>query len=207
MTLQRKLQIAALLLICSLIAALYFVGIALRNEKIDKARIVNNLAIVSGQKAAAEMQVQTVKEYSKSQTAKNDSILKLLKIKPKDIQYQVEIQDNKVDTNRHIAPLKPAEPIKIHDTLFVAKQFEFNEPCYYIKGFTALNFAGITEYKNKDKITIFLTKDYNHRFLFFRWDMFMVAKAYSQCNNDTISVMRYLHVVKNQSAWVSETLK
>jgi hypothetical protein len=200
---QKLIQILLAVIILWIATAAVFTHI-LKSKKTEIDRLSNNVTALAEEKA--RMQVLTLKEY-KRRDAENDSLREKLKIRAKDVKYQVEIKYNYRDTFIHSTPLGPVEKIPIHDTIYPAKEFIFDEPCYYIRGFQLLNFEAITEHISRDKLTIFMDRSYEKKFLWFRWSPYMTVKAYSECKGDTVAIEKFYHIVKNKAAWRQERVK
>ena len=160
-----------------------------KNNKLseDIKRYGNNYqALVQN---SAIQQELTRSQYKEFYANKEDSLLKLLNIKQKNVVNIVKIKYNYIDTFvTHIQ----FDTVKVK--IVGEETFNIPKECYIIKGKINKDGVYINSIKNIDNLTYFLYKSYHKKFLCFKWQPYYEAKVYSECKKDTMVIETNLKI-------------
>jgi len=157
------------------------------NLKRDNYRQANNVIALA--KNSSIQQELTKSEYKEFYAAKEDSLLKALKIKQNKVTNIVKVVYNYKDTT--ITHIK-LDTIKIKIT--GTESFIIPKDCFTIKGKIDKTGITINSVENNDKLTYILYKSYHKKFLFFHWKPYYESKIYSECKKDTMSIQTNLKI-------------
>lgn len=138
-----------------------------------------------------------------------DSIARLIKIKPKQLQNIIVNNYHYHNDSTHSAPLQPIDPdININSDITIDSDINKKDTLYFkvpincgeIKGRVINNIkVDITRVELQDKLHTYLygiTR--KHKFLFIKWGDWVVSNAatYSECMKDTINVEKNIKIIK-----------
>lgn len=169
--------------------------------KQDVERLSNNQIALTLQHSR---ELEVTKNEFKRLFHKEDSIAQLVGIKPSQVQQvivnnyhykdstvvNVPYQDStKTDTMKFIAPLgcmKVEGYVTKKGVTFTNEEFNDKFHTFLYK----INNKRIS-FRNKDKI------NYDHSFLFLKWNKHFDVKTYSECKQDTVSVETNIKVINN----------
>jgi hypothetical protein len=176
-----------LFLYCVIGGLVYFwyVGDKKKNEKIDM--------LASNQIALTEQfsrQLQLTSQDFQRIYHKEDSIAKLVGIKPSQLQTVIVNNYHYKDSTTNYIPYKDTTK---QDTM------KFIAPlgCMKVEGYTTKSGVVFTNKEYNDILHTFLYKRYDHKFLFFKWGKYIDAKVYSECKKDTVSVEKNIKIIDN----------
>lgn len=153
----------------------------------ENARLTNNITAL---KIDHNRQLIITKgELNKFYGYKIDSLTKALGIKMKNVKNIVVTKYVYKDTT--IAHLT-FDTVKISNK----ETFLFQKNCLIVDG--VIDSTGIT-FDNvilQDKLTTFLYKDYEKKFLFIKWKPYYTSKIYSECLKEIVEVETNIKVIK-----------
>jgi len=161
---------------------------AIQHAKEIKVLNKNYEAVVYDSHIQQSLTLSQYKKYNSDL----DSLGKLLKIRPKDIQHVIQTKYVFKDSiQEHV------KYIYTKDTISKTINFIASKDCYTVRGTSSNDTVRLTKIELNDILTTFMYKTYEHKFLFIRWSKYYTAKVYSACMHDTISVTRNIKIVKN----------
>ena len=108
---------------------------------------------------------------------KEDSIMQLIKIKPKQIEQVVINNYHYKDSTTNYIPYK--DSISQDTMKFIAPL-----GCIQVEGYTTKKGIVFTNKDFHDILHTFLYKRYDHKFLFIKWGKYIDAKVYSECKKE-----------------------
>ena len=157
--------------------------------KQDVNRLQNNVVALSIDQSI--QQQMTIGEFKKLQH-KEDSIAKIIGIKPNQLQNIIVNNYHYKDTTIVEIPLQPKDSIS-KDTL----QFIASIKCTKIEGEVINNKkVRIINIELNDTLHTFVYKKYNNRFLFIKWNKYYDAITYSECTKKNINVEKNIKIIK-----------
>jgi hypothetical protein len=180
------LILLALLTIC--LISLYGLSKLYQHEKEERKRYNNNMIALIEDKN--RQQALTVNEL-KSLYPKYDSLAKVLNIKTKHITNIIETQYRFKDSTIINTVLKK-------DSISEKAYFTLKEKCYNFSGFIKKDTISFTNREFSDNLTTFLYKDWEKKYLWglLKFKPYYTSKVYSECMQDTISVINNIKVIK-----------
>jgi hypothetical protein len=180
------LILLAVLTIC--LIALYGLFKLYQHEKEERKRYHDNITALIEDKN--RQQALTMNEL-KTLYPKYDSLAKALNIKTKYITDIINTQYRFKDSTITNVVLKK-------DNISEKAYFTLNEKCYKLSGFIKKDSISFTNKEFKDNLTTFLYKDWNKKYLWglLKFKPYYTSKVYSECMQDTISVMNNIKVIK-----------
>ncbi len=158
------------------------------NEKAERKRFNDNYVAVLSDKS--RQQELTAKELEKLYP-KYDSLAEVLKIKTKFI-------TNIIETKYKFRDSVVTTSILRKDSVSEKSYFSLKEKCYNLSGYIKKDSIAFTNKEFNDKLTTFLYKDYEHKYLWglFKFKPYYTAKVYSDCMKDTVSVLNNIKIKK-----------
>ncbi len=174
------------LLLC--ITSIYGLFKLYQNEKSERKRFNDNYVAVMADKS--RQQELTAKELAKLYP-KYDSLANELNIKTKRITNIIETKYNFRDSVITSSILRK-------DSISEKSYFSLKEKCYNLSGYIKKDSIAFTNKEFNDKLTTFLYKDYEHKYLWglFKFKPYYTAKVYSDCMKDTVSVLNNIKIKK-----------
>jgi hypothetical protein len=185
---RNKIIIGLAIVVLFLFTSLGLVFKLYQNEKSERKRFNDNYVAVLTDKS--RQQELTAKELEKLYP-KYDSLAEVLKIKTKSITNIIEtkynFRDSVVTTN-----------VLRKDSVSEKSYFSLKEKCYNLSGYIKKDSIAFTNKEFNDKLTTFLYKDYEHKYLWglFKFKPYYTAKVYSDCMKDTVSVLNNIKIKK-----------
>jgi hypothetical protein len=157
-------------------------------EKAERKRFNDNYVAVLTDKS--RQQELTAKELQKLYP-KYDSLANALSIKTKKITNIIETKYNFRDSVLTTTILKK-------DSISEKSYFSLKEKCYNLSGYIKKDSIAFTDKEFNDKLTTFLYKDYEHKYLWglFKFNPYYTAKVYSDCMKDTVSILNNIKIKK-----------
>jgi hypothetical protein len=152
-------------------------------------RLENNQIALTTQQSI--QQQVTVGEFKKLHS-KEDSIAKLVGLKPNQIQNVIVNNYHYKDTTIVEVPLQPKDSLSRDTLSFVAP---IN--CMQVKGEVINNKkVRILDVELNDKLHTFVYKKYNNKFLFIKWNKYYDVITYSECMKKNINVEQNIKIIK-----------
>jgi hypothetical protein len=188
MTIRSKITLILLAALTICLIALYGLFKLYQHEKEERKRYNNNMIALIEDKN--RQQALTVSEL-KTLYPKYDSLAKVLNIKTKFVTDIIETQYRFKDSTITNTILKK-------DSISEKAYFTLNEKCYKLSGFIKKDSISFTNKEFKDNLTIFLYKDWEKKYLWglLKFKPYYTSKVYSECMQDTISVINNIKVIK-----------
>lgn len=177
-----------LLVLTICLIALYGLFKLYQHEKEERKRYNNNVIALIEDKN--RQQIFTANELKKLYP-KYDSLAKILNIKTKRITDIIETQYRFKDSTITNTILKK-------DSISEKAYFTLKEKCYTFSGFVKKDSISFTNKEFKDNLTTFLYKDWEKKYLWglLKFKPYFTSKVYSECMQDTISVINNIKVIK-----------
>ena len=159
-------------------------------EKSERKRFSDNYAAILTNKA--NEQELTFKEL-KNLYPKYDSIAKELSIKTKNI-------TNIIETHYHFRDTLITKSILKKDSISEKRYFSVSAKCYNFSGYVNIDTITISKKEFKDNLITILYKDWKHRYFFnlIKTNPFYSAKTYSECMQDTVSIVNNIKIIKHK---------
>lgn len=171
-----------------------------KNEKLD--RLENNQIALTEQYSR---QLQLTRQDFQRIYHKEDSIAKLVGIKPKQLETVIVNNYHYKDSTVVNVPYQK-DSIKSDTLKFIAPL-----GCMSVEGYTTKSGIVFTGKEYNDIIHTFLYKvtnkklsfrskgkiGFDHSFLFIKWNNHIDVKTYSECKQDTIKVERNIKIINN----------
>lgn len=169
--------------VIAIVLLLYLDNKYLRSEV---SRLNNNVQAIKLDNARQqELTKSEFKDYYKHL----DSIANKLQIKTKNITNVIVTKYNVKDTViKHY--------VTKYDSITNSHHFDIQADCYTIRGYYNNDDITTTYITSQDKQDIFLYKAFKKRFLFIKWSPYYTAKVYSECKQDTVSVIQNIKILK-----------
>lgn len=188
MTIRSKIILILIAVLTICLIALYGLFKLYQHEKEERKRYSDNITALIEDKN--RQQALTVKEL-KTLYPKYDSLAKVLNIKTKFITNIIETQYRFKDSTITNIVLK-------RDSISEKAYFTLNEKCYKLSGFIKKDSISFTNKEFKDNLTTFLYKDWDKKYLWglLKFKPYYTSKIYSECMQDTISVINNIKVIK-----------
>lgn len=185
---KNKIIIVLVIVMLFLFTSLGLVFKLYQNEKEERKRFNDNYTAVLMDKS--RQQELTAKELEKLYP-KYDSLANVLNIKTKLI-------TNIIETKYKFRDSVVTSSVLRKDSISEKSYFNLNEKCYKLSGFIKKDSISFTNKEFNDKLTTFLYKDYEHKYLWglFKFKPYYTAKVYSDCMKDTVSVLNNIKIKK-----------
>ena len=159
-------------------------------EKSERKRFSDNYAAILTNKA--NEQELTFKEL-KTIYPKYDSIAKELSIKTKNI-------TNIIETRYHFKDTILTKSVLHKDSVSEKRMFTVSSKCYSFSGYVNSDTITLSKKEFKDNLITILYKDWKHRYFFnlIKTKPFYSAKTYSECMQDTVSIVNNIKITKHK---------
>lgn len=169
-------------------STLYGVFKLYQNEKEERKRFSNNMvALITDKSRQQELTANELKKLYPMY----DSLANELKLKTKYI-------TNIIDTRYRFKDSIITSTVLKKDSISEKSFFTIKEKCYNFSGFIKRDSISFTNKEFNDNLTTFLYKDWDKKYL---WGLIKVkphykAMVYSECMQDTISVINNIKIKK-----------
>ena len=161
---------------------------------VDRKSLKNNVdRLYSNQIALTEQysrELQLNRQDFQRIYHKEDSIAKIVGIKPKQIQQVIVNNYHYKDSTTNYIPYR--DTIKNDTMHFIAPL-----GCMKVEGYTTKSGIVFTNNEYNDILHTFLYKRYDHKFLFIKWGKYIDAKVYSECKKDTVAIEKNIKIINN----------
>jgi len=176
-----------LFLYCVIGGLIYFYIQDTTKNRVIINRLENNQTAYAQQHS---MQIQLTLSQFKKLEVKEDSIVKLIGLKPKQLQNIIVNNYHYKDTTIIEVPL---------DTTVSKDTLSFIVPlkCMIIKGEVINNEkVRLLDVELNDTLHTFIYKKHNKRFLFIKWGKYYDAITYSECMQKNINIEKNIKIIK-----------
>jgi hypothetical protein len=183
---RNRIIIGLVLVVLLLFTSLFGLFKLYQNEKEERQRFSSNMvALIKSKSRQQELTVNELKELY----PKYDSLAKELNIKTKRI-------TNIIDTKYRFRDSIITSTVLKTDSVSEKSYFTMKEKCYTFSGFIKKDSISFTNKEFNDKLTTFLYKDWEKKYL---WGLikrkpYYNAKVYSECMKDTVSVLNNIKI-------------